>query len=54
MSLCLLMMTAANASDRYGKQKVVYHINYDTPKNRQAHCATSRTTLTPSALKTLT
>ncbi len=34
MSLCLLMMTAANASDRYGKQKVVYHINYDNPKKQ--------------------
>ena len=32
MSVCLLMMTAANASERYGKQKVVYHINYDNPK----------------------
>lgn len=34
MSLCLLMMTAANASERYGKQKVVYHINYDNPKKQ--------------------
>lgn len=34
MSLCLLMMTAANAGDRYGKQKVVYHINYDNPKKQ--------------------
>lgn len=34
MSVCLLMMTAANASERYGKQKVVYHINYDNPKKQ--------------------
>ena len=31
MSLCLLMMTAVQANERYGKQKVVYHINYDNP-----------------------
>ncbi len=34
MSICLLMMTAANANERYGKQKVVYHINYDNPKKQ--------------------
>lgn len=34
MILCLLMMTAAQANDRYGKQKVVYHINYDNPKKQ--------------------
>lgn len=34
MSMCLLMMSAANANDRYGKQKVVYHINYDNPKKQ--------------------
>ena len=34
MSVCLLMMTAVNASERYGKQKVVYHINYDNPKKQ--------------------
>jgi len=34
MSLCMLMMTAAHAGDRYGKQKVVYHINYDNPKKQ--------------------
>ncbi len=34
MSMCLLMMTAANANERYGKQKVVYHINYDNPKKQ--------------------
>lgn len=32
MSLCLLSMTAVQANERYGKQKVVYHINYDNPK----------------------
>jgi len=34
MSLCLLMTTAAHANERYGKQKVVYHINYDNPKKQ--------------------
>jgi len=34
MSVCLLMVNAANASERYGKQKVVYHINYDNPKKQ--------------------
>ena len=34
MGLCLLMMTTAHANDRYGKQKVVYHINYDNPKKQ--------------------
>jgi len=34
MSLCLLMMTTVHASERYGKQKVVYHINYDNPKKQ--------------------
>jgi len=28
------MMTTAHAGDRYGKQKVVYHINYDNPKKQ--------------------
>lgn len=28
-SVTMLMMTAAHANERYGKQKVVYHINYD-------------------------
>jgi intracellular sulfur oxidation DsrE/DsrF family protein len=27
-------MTAANANERYGKQKVVHHINYDNPKKQ--------------------
>jgi len=34
MSMCMLMMTAAHANERYGKQKVVYHINYDNPKKQ--------------------
>jgi uncharacterized protein len=34
MSLCLLMSYTASANERYGKQKVVYHINYDTPKKQ--------------------
>ncbi len=34
MSICLLMMTTAHANERYGKQKVVYHINYDNPKKQ--------------------
>jgi len=33
MGICL-MMTAAHANERYGKQKVVYHINYDNPKKQ--------------------
>jgi intracellular sulfur oxidation DsrE/DsrF family protein len=28
------MMTTVQANDRYGKQKVVYHINYDNPKKQ--------------------
>lgn len=34
VSLCLLMTTAVTANERYGKQKVVYHINYDNPKKQ--------------------
>jgi intracellular sulfur oxidation DsrE/DsrF family protein len=34
MGLCLLMTATVNANDRYGKQKVVYHINYDDPKTQ--------------------
>lgn len=30
----LLAIGPANAGDRYGKQKVVYHINYDNPKKQ--------------------
>ena len=32
MAMTLLFAGSAIASDRYGKQKVVYHINYDNPK----------------------
>ncbi|MCG6936834.1 MAG: DsrE family protein [Gammaproteobacteria bacterium] len=32
IGLSLLMTSTVYASDRYGKQKVVYHINYDDPK----------------------
>jgi len=34
MSLCLLMTATVSANERYGKQKVVYHINYDNPKKQ--------------------
>lgn len=34
MGLCLLMSTTIYANERYGKQKVVYHINYDNPKKQ--------------------
>lgn len=34
MSLCLLMTATVHANERYGKQKVVYHINYDNPKQQ--------------------
>ncbi len=34
MSICLLVTSIAFANDRYGKQKVVYHINYDNPKQQ--------------------
>ena len=34
IGMCMLMMTSVQASDRYGKQKVVYHINYDNPKKQ--------------------
>jgi intracellular sulfur oxidation DsrE/DsrF family protein len=34
MSMCLLMSATGHANDRYGKQKVVYHINYDDPKTQ--------------------
>ena len=30
----LLMATGSVYADRYGKQKVVYHINYDNPKQQ--------------------
>lgn len=32
VSLFLLFLGNMMANDRYGKQKVVYHINYDNPK----------------------
>lgn len=34
MSTYLLLPSTASANERYGKQKVVYHINYDTPKKQ--------------------
>lgn len=34
LGLCLLMTAATHANERYGKQKVVYHINYDDPKTQ--------------------
>lgn len=34
MGICLLMMTTVHANERYGNQKVVYHINYDDPKKQ--------------------
>ena len=34
MSICLLMTATVQANERYGKQKVVYHINYDNPKQQ--------------------
>lgn len=34
ISLCLMMASTVNAEERYGKQKVVYHINYDNPKKQ--------------------
>ncbi len=32
LSLTILFVSSAIANERYGKQKVVYHINYDNPK----------------------
>lgn len=34
ISMCMLMTSVSYASERYGKQKVVYHINYDQPKKQ--------------------
>jgi len=34
IGLCLLMTSTSYANERYGKQKVVYHINYDNPKKQ--------------------
>jgi intracellular sulfur oxidation DsrE/DsrF family protein len=32
LSVTMMLATQATASERYGTQKVVYHINYDDPK----------------------
>ena len=44
MALALLGLSAngADASERYGKQKVVYHINYDGGKEDKAYMAALR------------
>lgn len=34
IGLGLLLASTADANDRYGKQKVVYHVNYDNPKQQ--------------------
>lgn len=34
LSMALFLPGLADAGDRYGKQKVVYHINYDNPKQQ--------------------
>jgi len=34
LSIALLFTGSLMAGDRYGKQKVVYHINYDNPKTQ--------------------
>ena len=34
MGIVLLTANSAFANERYGKQKVVYHINYDDPKQQ--------------------
>jgi len=34
LGISLLMFSNAHANERYGKQKVVYHINYDNPKKQ--------------------
>lgn len=35
ISMCMLITTTSYANERYGKQKVVYHINYDNPKQQE-------------------
>ena len=48
----LLGLGNVHAEDRYGKQKVVYHINYPGGEGDKAYmgqCAISRTTSMPSA-----
>ena len=34
IGMTLLVTNTIHADDRYGKQKVVYHINYDNPKKQ--------------------
>ena len=34
IGMTLLITSTSYANDRYGKQKVVYHINYDNPKKQ--------------------
>jgi len=34
IGITLLISNTSYANDRYGKQKVVYHINYDNPKKQ--------------------
>lgn len=34
VALSILASTSSFANERYGKQKVVYHINYDNPKKQ--------------------
>jgi len=34
ISLCLMTISCTDTDNRYGKQKVVYHINYDEPKKQ--------------------
>jgi len=33
-SMCMMMTSVTHAGERYDKQKVVYHINYDQPKKQ--------------------
>jgi len=44
VALVLVMgtMTGANASERYGKQKVVYHVNYTGGENDKAYLGAMR------------
>ncbi|MEA3410414.1 MAG: DsrE family protein [Pseudomonadota bacterium] len=34
LSAMMVTVTTATEKDRYGKQKVVYHVNYDNPKQQ--------------------
>ena len=56
-AICLMLATSfafalhAEETERFGKQKVVYHINYnggEAPKRIWGPCATFRTTSMPS------